>query len=296
MPSNNAINNELKVTSYTTPGTYSWTINPRTSVVEVWTIGGGAGGGSGRQGLTLASGGGGGGGGGAISYAKLFSSNITSPVTVTVAAGVNGGSTQSSASTNGNPGTNGNSSSFGSYIISTGGEAGPGGSTSSVGPAPGGTGNFNGREGEQGATGSGVSAEVSSFYTATYGGGAGGGGGGSGAYSISALQAGNGSNIIWADGGATLLTGGAGGIETGTINGGIGPSASSISPNIPFYMIGAGGGGGGGQHVGGSAGSGGNGGTPGGGGGGGGGSLNGTSSGIGGTGAAGAVYVVEYFG
>jgi hypothetical protein len=89
----------------------------------------------------------------------------------------------------------------------------------------------------------------------------------------------------------TIIAGGTGGIETGTINGGAGDPGT-----VTYGLIlgGAGGGGGGNQFAGPVGGNGGDGGFPGGGGGGGGASRNGFNSGTGGAGADGLVIVIEY--
>ena len=117
-----------------------------------------------------------------------------------------------------------------------------------------------------------------------------GGGAGSGPGGFS-TQASNG--IAIADFlGNIILAGGAGGIESGTIDGSDGNAQITTGG---LYTGGTGGGGGGCQKTGAVAGKGGKGGFPGGGGGGGGGSLDGVSSGAGGDGAGGKIIIIEYF-
>lgn len=91
-----------------------------------------------------------------------------------------------------------------------------------------------------------------------------------------------------------LSTGGAGGVEGGTIDGSNGNDMVSTSGGR--LLAATGGGGGSGQYLGVAAGNGGNGGIPGGGGGGGGGSINGTPSGAGGAGGRGEVWIIETLG
>jgi len=117
------------------------------------------------------------------------------------------------------------------------------------------------------------------------------GGGGSGANTLIVRQAANGApkfdvNLN------TILAGGAGGIESGTIDGQQGSSISSAPVGYPF--LGTGGGGGGGQSTGIVAGNGANA-ILGGGAGGGGGSINATTSGSGGNGFRGEIRIYEWF-
>src|ERR1700733_5515201 len=46
-----------KVTTYSNPGSFTWTMDARTQTVEIWGWAGGGGGGSGRKGTTGAAGG-----------------------------------------------------------------------------------------------------------------------------------------------------------------------------------------------------------------------------------------------
>lgn len=122
------------------------------------------------------------------------------------------------------------------------------------------------------------------------------GGAGAGADSVTPRTGGNGGDIQLTDSSA-FLTGGAGGIESGTINGSPGNNrVTTTSTSLGMFLGATGGGGGGGQSSGGVAGNGGNGGIPGASGGGGGGSLDGTNSGTGGDGGRGEIWVIEYLG
>lgn len=295
----------MLVTKYTASNT--WTINSKTQVVTVIAWNAGSGGGSGRQGSsTAASGGGSGAPGAFVMWTSLASSFNPAGETVTIGGGGAGGLTQATPATNGNPGTGGTASSLGN--IKCGIVANPfgAGGTTSSGTA-GSTqlsyivSSSNTSIITQQATSAGSAGASSnsggmtySVNNASYTNG--GGAGGSGADSVTARQAGNGQGILIATSATAdiLSSGGAGGIETGTINGGNG--IDNISTTGGRFIGATGGGGGGGQKSGGSAGTGGNGGAGGGGGGGGGGSIDGTTSGAGGSGGRGELWVIEYFG
>lgn len=311
MATNNAINSIIgsKITKFTASGT--WTKNVNTQSVEVIVWNSGAGGGSGRQGATTSSGGGAGGSAAGIVTWYGPALFLGSTESVTVASGGSGGLTQSSNLNNGNPGGASGQSSLGNILITPSLAQAGGGITgtattstvsgaffwnySSVGilatPAGGNGGVSTGSTAQNNYNGANQNTVYSQALPC-------GGGGGSGADAVTARQAGNGGTVNYLSyvANGTLVpiyTGGAGGIETGTINGGNGTDATNTSGGI-FYG-GSGAGGGGGQKSGGSAGTGGNGGIPGGGGGGGGGSLSGTTSGAGGNGGRGEVWVIEYF-
>lgn len=293
------------VTKYTANNT--WSKNSKTQFITVISWNGGAGGGSGRQGSTTAAGGGSGGAPCGNSVWTFLASAFNSSETVTIGGGGAGGLTQGSAANNGNVGTIGSPTTIGnirSGIVASG--FGLGGTTTTAaggvqtpsyilgstnavqtnGPAGGDGGNTTGTNGTVVTFG----ASANPIYSN------GSGGGGSGADTGTARQAGNGGGIIMASNISSnvISAGGAGGIETGTINGTDGNV--SISTTGGRYIGGTGGGGGGGQKSGGSAGIGGAGGIVGGGGGGGGGSIDGTTSGAGGAGARGELWVIEYFG
>lgn len=295
----------MLVTPFLTSGT--WTKNANTINVTVIGWNGGGGGGSGRQGSTAASGGGGGGGCGGSFYLSRPASFFGNSETVTIGAGGAGGLTQGSAASNGNSGGASNVSSLGNlFVPPPSGTAGSGGGgTTSAGTAGGGIGcitdltayiantlqsgagsNLSGAAGNSSNTTSTTNQPLNISPT-----GSGGGGGGDTATNRSG---GIGGAILSLGlvGQLTLLAGGTGGLESGTINGGDGNPGFTTGGIITG---GTGGGGGGGQKSGLVAGTGGKGGLPGGPGGGGGGSITGTTSGIGGAGGNGKIIVIEYF-
>jgi hypothetical protein len=293
------------ITTYSTPGTFTWEKATGTTFMSIYGCSGGAGGGSGAQYASQKSSGGSGGGGGPSFYSTFPASFVGSSELVVIGAGGSGGTSVTSNNTDGNDGTLGGESSFGVIFSSaTTPTPGQGGTTgvvivsggnSSGNSSPGGTSTIQ-TVPPAGAYGNlaGNGGSLQSFTPP----GATGGGGGIGASSTSPIPvaAGNGGNIT-ANGspaGYLYLAGGTGGIESGTINGGVGANSPVGMTSGGLFTFGTGGGGGGGQSTGSVAGIGGNGGFPGGGGGGGGGSINGTASGAGGNGAGGIVYVVEW--
>lgn len=297
MATNNSINGATKITTYIASDT--WTKDPRSQYIEVYMWGSGGAGGSGRRGASAASGGGSGGAPGDVMFISAPASVFGSTQTVTIGGTVTGASGQTSDNTNGlavagsvpfslfgtyttnqalnanGPGGINGSASIGSSGIFTSKFSGSG----IAGPVAGGGGNANG----------GTPATLNSqspFAT--------GGGGASGANSVTPQQAARGGNLALSTNTSTIiLTGGAGGIESGTINGSQGTIPNTTSAN-GYLSGGAGGGGGGGQSTGLVAGNGAAGRTPAGGGGGGGGSLNTFTSGSGGDGARGQVIVIEF--
>lgn len=291
---NNSVNNTQLITQFNSSGT--WTMNPRTQTVRVIVWQGGGGGGSGAQGVTTLAGGGGAGTMGAITDVTSPAQFFATSETVTIGAGGTGGAAATSVG-DGNAGGMSGVSSLGSIIqtaTASGGAAGNTG-TAFAGTAASIYNMWDALSAEPGGDGSnttGANALAIGPYTGQICPGA--GGGGSGANSATAQQAGNGASITSGDSSITLVQGGAGGIETGTINGADGVDNTTVTSG-GLICGGSGGGGGGGQSTGLVAGTGGNGGFPGAGGGGGGGSLTGTDSGVGGNGGAGAVWVIEYF-
>jgi len=302
------------VTKFTANGT--WTKDAKTQSVTVIAWNGGSGGGSGRRGLTTAAGGGAGGGAGSYIVWSNLSSVFGATETVTIGVGGAGGAAQTSNSTNGNVGTNGTESRLGNIAIFQLVNFGNAGTATSAAGRGSSAYNdvYNGSSfssttfyiaGNGSNTSSNVDAvnqywsrsDSALFVPVLYNSA---GGGGSGADSSVTRQAGNGGAMVFPEspyGSSTegiVSAGGTGGIETGTINGGVGNNA--ISTTGGRYVGATGGGGGGGQRSGGAAGIGGAGGIPGAGGGGGGGSLNGTNSGAGGAGGRGEVWVIEYLG
>jgi hypothetical protein len=139
-----------------------------------------------------------------------------------------------------------------------------------------------------------VRASGTNFWSGTTGfamAGTGGGGAGINALSLGTAYSGGSGVAKTLNASGSLVPGGAGGIETGTIDGGNGsPGVTTVG----IVVGGTAGGGGGNQAVGGRGGNGGNGGFPGGGGGGGGASHLGSPSGSGGNGANGQLIIIEY--
>ena len=287
----------VDVQAYTADAT--WTKPAGAQFVEVIAVGGGGGGGSGRLGKTGATrGGGGGGGGGGVTRWMVPAAALGATVAVTVGQGGAGGAsptvwTSPANGTSGNPGADGTASTFGSHVYAAGGLAGQGGAGLTI--IPGGAG-ATAAILAGGSGGSGGAGATSNPTAGTQGLGAGGGGGGGGMTGGNTQQAGQaggaGSPIL---AGATALPGGAG----GAIAGGAGGAGTSVTSSQA--VGGGGGGGGGGNHsgtgsaIGGAGGAGGSYGA-GGGGGGGGTSLSGvvSSTGVGGAGANGIVYVITY--
>jgi len=287
----------VDVQAYTADAT--WTKPAGAQFVEVIAVGGGGGGGSGRLGKTGATrGGGGGGGGGGVTRWMVPAAALGATVAVTVGQGGAGGAsptvwTSPANGTSGNPGVDGTASTFGSHVYAAGGLAGQGGAGLTI--IPGGAG-ATAAILAGGSGGSGGAGATSNPTAGAQGLGAGGGGGGGGMTDGNTQQAGQaggaGSPIL---AGATALPGGTG----GAIAGGAGGAGTSVTSSQA--VGGGGGGGGGGNHsgtgsaIGGAGGAGGSYGA-GGGGGGGGTSLSGvvSSTGVGGAGANGIVYVITY--
>lgn len=298
---------------FTSNGT--WTKPSGAQFVRVICIGGGGSGGGGANGNP----GGTGGGGAAYNEAFFNADDLTSTVSVTVAAQTTGGAgAAGSSGADGTDGTVGNNSSFGSYLIAYGGGAGEGGSAVSESGGAGG-----GRAGAGGSGGSSqsigglpatattidaISGQGAGSATGTadggrgeYGGGAGGGHSSGGA---AAPLAGGGSLFGGGGGGAggptanTAGKAGGAGASYAVENGGVGGSSSGGAGGAgdpgDSTKGGSGGGGGGSGGANTAGGVGGAGGIPGGGGGGGG-RGNGTGAGgNGGVGARGQVWVYTW--
>lgn len=279
------------VTKFTASGT--WTKAASTKVVEFIIWAGGSGGGSGRRGLTTAAGGGGGGAGGGVVHMIVPQDFFAASETVTIGGTAAGGTTQSSNSTNGNAGTVGNDSSIGNVVAKGGGVTVGGTTTSAAGGAGKSKYSFQTVASTQSPGGAGGNVTGTSASGDTEGLNPTGGGGGSGGDSTTARQAGSGGSIQDYTSTNTILAAAAGGIETGTVAGTDGTAFAQSTTSRGWLAGGSGGGGGGGMKSTGP-GKGGDGGTPGGGGGGGGGSINGTNSGVGGIGARGEIWVIEY--
>lgn len=274
------------ITTYTASG--SWTKNAKTKTVRFLAWGGGGGGGSGRCGASATAGGGGGGGGGGF-YDMVFNgADLTaSPYTVTIGTGGTGGASINAVTTNGNPGNPGTNTTLGSVVLATGSPGGAGGTT---GSATGGAPSYLSISGittsvATGTAGNSIATNPGTNLQNSY---ASGGGGGSG-YQAATPRIGGAAGSIVDQALNIIVTGGAGGANTGaTAGNGNSPSGQSLS-------IGGTGGGGGGHNGTTTAGTGGNGAFPGGGGGGGAGNLSSNPSGAGGNGANGYLIVIEYF-
>lgn len=98
-------------TSYTTPGTYSWTVPAGVTSVSVVAVGGGGGGNLYHSNYNT------GGGGGGLAYKNNITVTPGSSITITVGAGGVG-----SSGSSGTPGSDGGTSSFGSHFSATGGK------------------------------------------------------------------------------------------------------------------------------------------------------------------------------
>jgi hypothetical protein len=321
------------VTTYSTPGTFTWTKGSGTTFIEVFGCGGGQGGGSGARGTSNNNTGGSAGGGGNAFYAQFPASFIGATATVVVGLGGAGGAAITTNTTAGNNGAQGTNSSFGDITcipyspaapIAYEGQGGTIGAPGANNQIPGGTAGGNSTRGGfayntngGGPVASGISQNGGGGgqldMTISYYPGATGGGGGGGSWTSYASIGGDGGIISGGGGQTSGFTGGSGGAQVPTVAnnpilyGGVGGQEGSSSINgtngnnaptgsgaAGIFVFGTGGGGGGGQSTGSVAGTGGNGGFPGGGGGGGGSSLNGTNSGAGGNGANGIVYVIEW--
>jgi len=285
----------VTVNAYTTPGSYSYTVPAGAKYVKVWLWASGGGGGSGRRGATTtARSGGAGGGGAAFCFQEMLATAITSPVTIIVPAGGNGGAAQTLDNTNGSIGTAGAAAKFGN-LIAYQGAPGQGGSTSLVSAGAqrsscwgfayvtgvsAGTGNTtNG--------GSGGTITPAAHWIPCPG----GGGAGNSASVVTSTTGGNGA--IRGAASANLLSGWDVLVTTGI--GGNNPGLAPTSgPTGTSTLFGGGGGGGGGYttNLAGQAGAAGA--QPGGGGGGGSASDNGFASGAGGRGGDGMVIVVAW--
>ncbi len=286
----------VTVNTYSTPGTYSYTVPAGAKYVTVWLWASGGGGGSGaRQATTSARGGGSGGAGGSFCKMDLIASSITSPVTIVVPAGGAGGAAVTANTTNGNAGTPGGHAQFGNLIAHLG-SGGTGGSTTG-GSAAGQRSSLwgfatvagvnSGAGGAAGAGGSSGTITPGAHFIPS----SGGGGAGQLANNTTSALGGNaaskgaaGANIV--SGWNVVISGGLGGSNPGT--------APTNGNNGTTTLFGGGGGGGGGYTtaIAGQAGANGN--FPGGGGGGGSASDNGFNSGAGGQGGNGLVIVVAW--
>ena len=109
------------MSTYDTPGTYTWSKDANTRTVTILGWGGGGGGGSGYQGISGgASGGGGGGNGGCFFIKQIPTSFWGTSETIVVGTGGTGGASQSNTSSAGNAGTDGTNSSVGNISTTIG--------------------------------------------------------------------------------------------------------------------------------------------------------------------------------
>jgi hypothetical protein len=287
---------QVKIDTYTTAGSTTWTKPSWAKMVKVIAIGGGGGGGSGaRYATSSARGGAAGGTGGSLVEAVFPASYLSATETVVVGAGGTGGASQTVDTSNGQPGSDGGNSSFGSFFIAGGGPLGGGGKTTITGGQAGtGFASFMSAVGGTGQTGTltaGVSTTISGTAYAPATGG--GGGGGAGASSTTGADGGYAFAIR-----APSTTGPTTGILYATIDGGVkgtsgGAGGAGNSADFIDHKI-ATGGGGGSYATGQATGAGGNGAQPGGGGGGGAASDNGYASGAGGNGGDGWVRIISW--
>lgn len=286
------------ITSYLTPGTFSYTIPAGATRLKVLMWGAGGAGGSGARNVTTQPrSGGAGGGNGVFAMFEFRTTDFTSPVTVIVAAGPAGGAAATVSPSAGSAGsTTATLTSFGSYVTINGAPGAGGqttGSTAGGGAARSNIILMNASVGSSGGTGNltnGTSGGIANPFGMQSPTG-GGGGAGAGINVIATANGGNGGTKSQAAPNNTAgynvnVVGGAGGQ----------PGVSLLPTNGPSlggYFGGLGGGGGGYRN--GFAGqNGATGGFPGGGGGGGGASDNGFLSGAGGAGGDGAVIVIAY--
>lgn len=285
------------ITTYNTPGTFTWTKASGTTFIQVYTVNGGIGGGSGARFPNQQSTGGGAGSsstGQAIISAQFPALYVGATETVVVGAGGSGGASVTTDNTTGNNGIVGGTSSF--ALLSSPGTspvAGQGGLQFVFVPTSTTVIAFSGGRNGLSISGSITQQIVSQFNTEGQTGAGNGATTTPGSGAGLTYQAGTGASVPGSFGGFTLAGGAAG--TMGSPNGGNGLNApTGVSAGGNFLLSGSGGGGGFGQTGSSLPGSGGNGGFPGGPGGGGGGSLNGTDSGAGGAGADGMVLVVEW--
>ncbi len=246
MATNNSINNAVKVTTYIASNT--WTKDTRAQWVKVYLWGPGQGGGSGRKGATTAAGGGGGGCGGSFCFVEGPASIFDTSQTVTIGGTVTGALGVTTDSTNGNglSATSVGATTLGNNIQSSSGGASFGGTATTAshsagvngfGIGIGAPGSSNGGGGSNTAPSNPSNVAISAINGT-------GGGGGSGADLVTERQAATGAPRLKIDASTTLIAGGTGGLESGTIGGGTGvstPAASTMQG-----ILGGGGGGGGG--------------------------------------------------
>jgi hypothetical protein len=305
MSTNNATNNfgggssgGVKITTYDTPGSYTWTKDANAKYITVYGFDAGSGGASGEcNNIGFPFGGGGGGAGGAAFRYSATATLFGATEAVTVGAGGAGGAGSNVSL----PGTAGGLSKFG-FLATKIGTGVPYG-VSTVAGLP----NYsvddsyvltsttvidiNAGAGGDGDPGGDVSHDAPDcknnyIFHAT-------GGGGGGGNMIVGTSGARGGNLLAIDDTPIILGGGGGAVNTSGVDG------TTVTTSSGLIIGGTGGGGGGSTEAGGTAGDGGNGGFPGGGGGGGGAGSADTApyiSGSGGDGADGLLVVIEFLG
>lgn len=239
--------------TYTTPGTYSWTVPDGVYYISMLTIGAGGGGGPANDSTH----GGGGGGGGGLAYVNSYSTTPGTTLSIIVGAGgvagkaipnaASGG--LSSITDNGVVQVRGAGGQGGGYASSAGGNPGLGFANSTAGTSrgtnsggrggnhlgvsPGGFGSGGGAAGYAGEGGAGFSNGQNAASA-----GAGGGGGGGGYI--------NTNSKVLSGGGVGIYGQGSDGAAGATDNGGGGGSGGTAGGNTNSGTGGAFGGGGGG--------------------------------------------------
>lgn len=285
-------NARCKTTVYATPGAFTWTKDPRSTIVEAEGIGGAWGGGSGA---VVASGtacsGGAGGAPGAYFLRKFIASTLPATLPVTCGAGSTGGAAVVGAVVNtaGNSPTVPGTTSFGATATYTAyaspnATAPKGGQIAATAASTTNLGMFMGIAGATGNNGAAGSAGTNSSFSGCVAPSAGAGGG------ISAAAA----AFTGGAGGQAFGSAGAGG-GPGGATGGIGGNGTGVAALLLGQVTTGSAGGGGGGNPAGNGGAGGNGSAYGAPGGGGGSCLVGSSSGKGGDGAQGILVVREWF-
>lgn len=312
---------EILITRYETPGTFTWTKNPKTRLVQAIGWSGGSGGGSGaRYASGQAIGSGAGASGPGVFIYTLLGSDLGPTETVVVGAGGAGGASVTTDDTDGNDGSPGGVTSFGnlstlnesvypnwsntpSYgragglgINWSGGNTGPVINNGEMTLAYA----FGGQAGLSGDATDGSNVPQNPVVSlpngtcASYICNMGGGGAGGIDTGPDFRLAGSGGNFLSGIDGSVLLAGGAAGVSG--VSNGDGSNGADGGISSGGLLLSGTGGGGGAPNPAGRGGNGGTGGKYGGGGGGGAASLNGFNSGAGGDGGSGALIVIEFLG
>ena len=238
---NTANDDQFKVESFTSTGSYSWTAPLDVASVEVLVVAGGGSGGGGSGAI-----GGGGGGAGGIIYNTSYP--VTPGVTYPITVGAGGvGASRSK-------GTNGGNSQFGALVALGGGAGASDGSLSNVGTPGGSGGGGGGRSGigAPGTAGQGYSGS-NGAANAYYAGGAGGGAGGPATPFFGSVAGSGGPGLYFNISGTSVAYGGGGGgggstyssvstAGSGGIGGGGGGTSNSTTGTAGTANTGGGGG------------------------------------------------------